>query len=100
MRYSDDLKGKTCMVTGATSGIGLVTAKALAKKGATVIVVGRNHEKSASTVARIQRETGNPSIEFMLADLSIRMRCAVWLRNSKVGTRDWMSWSIMPATFS
>jgi NAD(P)-dependent dehydrogenase (short-subunit alcohol dehydrogenase family) len=66
------MKGKTCMVTGATSGIGLVTAQALAQQGATVIVVGRNPGKGVDTVASIRQETGNPEVEFMLADLSVQ----------------------------
>ena len=64
------MKDKICMVTGATSGIGAVTARALAQHGATVIVVGRNAEKSMATVNHIQQQTGNPAVEFMLADLS------------------------------
>lgn len=58
------------MVTGATSGIGEVTARELAQMGATVIVVGRDAAKSAATVNRIQKQTGNLAVEFMLADLS------------------------------
>ena len=38
------MQGKICMVTGATSGIGLVTAWVLAQQGATVVLVGRNPE--------------------------------------------------------
>ncbi len=64
------MEGKVCMVTGATSGIGRVTARALAERGATVIVVGRNPAKSAATVAHIRQQTGNPAVESMLADLS------------------------------
>ena len=64
------MTGKVCMVTGATSGIGRATARALAHKGATVIVVGRNPDKSAATVNQIKQQTGNPAIEFLLADLS------------------------------
>ncbi len=58
------------MVTGATSGMGEVTAHALAQRGATVIVVGRNPEKSAAIVNQIKQQTGNPAVEFLLADLS------------------------------
>lgn len=64
------MSGKICLVTGATSGIGMTTAQALAQRGATVIVVGRSPEKSMATVDRIKRETGNSAVEFMLADLS------------------------------
>ncbi len=64
------MDGKICLVTGATSGIGKVTARALAERGATVIVVGRNPDKSAATVARLRQQTGNPAVESMLADLS------------------------------
>jgi NAD(P)-dependent dehydrogenase (short-subunit alcohol dehydrogenase family) len=71
MTESDKLMdGKICMVTGATSSIGEVTAGELARLGATVIVVGRNPEKSVVTVNRIKQQTGNPNVEFMLADLS------------------------------
>ncbi len=64
------MSGKICMVTGATSGIGAVTARVLAQQGATVIVVGRNPEKAAATVGHIKQQTGNPVVESMLADLS------------------------------
>jgi NAD(P)-dependent dehydrogenase (short-subunit alcohol dehydrogenase family) len=64
------MNGKICMMTGATSGIGKVTAQALAEQGATVIVVGRNKEKSIATVDHIKEQTDNPSVEFILADLS------------------------------
>jgi NAD(P)-dependent dehydrogenase (short-subunit alcohol dehydrogenase family) len=65
---------KICMVTGATSGIGFVTAQALAREGATVIVVGRNPERGAATVDRIQQETGNSAVELMVADLSMQVQ--------------------------
>lgn len=64
------MAGKICMVTGATSGIGRVTARALAERGARVIVVGRSADKGATAVDDITRRTGNPAVEFMLADLS------------------------------
>ena len=64
------MKGSVCMVTGATSGIGKVTARQLAQQGATVVLVGRSKERSAATVHQIEQQTGNSSVEFMLADLS------------------------------
>lgn len=64
------MSGKICMVTGATAGIGLVTARELARCGATVIVVGRNRDRSGKVAEKIRLETGNPSVEFLCADLS------------------------------
>lgn len=66
------MKGKTCMVTGATSGIGLATAEALARLKATVIVVGRDPERTQTTVDRLRAETANPQIDSLHADLSIQ----------------------------
>jgi NAD(P)-dependent dehydrogenase (short-subunit alcohol dehydrogenase family) len=71
MAHSANLMhGKVCVVTGATSGIGLATAQVLARQGATLIVVARNPERGAATVSRIQQETGNSAVELMVADLS------------------------------
>jgi NAD(P)-dependent dehydrogenase (short-subunit alcohol dehydrogenase family) len=64
------MEGKVCVVTGATSGIGAVTAQALARQGATVVVVGRHAERSAATVRQITQATGNTNVTFLLADLS------------------------------
>ncbi len=64
------MNGKTCLVTGATSGIGLATAKALAQQGATTVIVGRNHDKSRRICKKIKEETEYAEVEFMLSDLS------------------------------
>ncbi|MFQ5596068.1 MAG: SDR family oxidoreductase [Anaerolineae bacterium] len=64
--------GRVCMVTGATGGIGKVTAHALAQQGATVIVVGRSRTKAVATVEQITRQTGNSSVEYLLADQSVQ----------------------------
>ncbi|MBT97732.1 MAG: short-chain dehydrogenase [Dehalococcoidia bacterium] len=62
--------GKTCLVTGATAGIGRVTALELAHMSANVIIVGRNPAKCAVTAIDIREETGNPHVGFLVADLS------------------------------
>lgn len=61
---------KICVVTGATSGIGKETAKALALKGAFVILVGRNEKKCIATVKSIKEHTGSTLIDYICTDLS------------------------------
>jgi 2-deoxy-D-gluconate 3-dehydrogenase len=48
-----DLKGRVAIVTGGNGGIGLGMAKGLAVAGATVVIAGRNQEKSAAAVEQI-----------------------------------------------
>lgn len=88
----ESMKGRVCMVTGATSSIGEVTARELAKMGARVIVVGRNQGKSAATVDMIRRYSGNQDVEFMLADLSSQGKSAGWCISSKGAIRICMCW--------
>jgi NAD(P)-dependent dehydrogenase (short-subunit alcohol dehydrogenase family) len=64
------LAGKTMLVTGATAGIGVSTAIGLAERGATVVIAGRYRPKCEATVAQIKQQTGNPNVEYLLADLS------------------------------
>jgi retinol dehydrogenase 12 len=68
-----DMTGKTCLVTGATSGIGLETAFALVKQGARVIGVGRDPARCADAATRITAVTaGVPGadVRYEVADLS------------------------------
>ena len=62
------MNGKTCLVTGATHGIGLVTARTLAAAGATVLVHGRDAELGAAVAADIARTSGNSAVRFVRAD--------------------------------
>jgi retinol dehydrogenase 12 len=62
------MNGKICLVTGATHGIGLATARALAAAAATVLVHGRDPEVGAAVTAEIARESGNPAVRFVRAD--------------------------------
>ena len=64
------MEGKRCLVTGATSGIGLVCARRLAELGAAVVVAGRDAVRGAAVVEELRRVTANPAIELQCADLS------------------------------
>ena len=64
------MHGRICLVTGATDGIGRMTARALARDGARVILVGRNQAKGAGCVAALRAETGNDAVGFERADLA------------------------------
>ena len=64
------LDGRTCLVTGATSGIGQETARGLAGLGAHVVIVGRDRERAESTRKAIVERSGNPRVDVLLADLS------------------------------
>ena len=66
----NSLMGKVCLVTGATSGIGKVTAAILASRCAEVIVTGRSLDKIEKTVQEIKSETGNGAVHGLLADFS------------------------------
>lgn len=61
---------KICLVTGANSGIGKVTARALAAGGASVIMVSRNRDKGEAARDEIVRKTGNENVDLMIADFS------------------------------
>jgi NAD(P)-dependent dehydrogenase (short-subunit alcohol dehydrogenase family) len=64
------MSGRVCLVTGATSGIGQATARALAGLGATVVVVGRNATRARAVAEEVSRATGNPAVESLVADFS------------------------------
>jgi NAD(P)-dependent dehydrogenase (short-subunit alcohol dehydrogenase family) len=64
------MAGKICLVTGATNGIGRVTALELAHMGANVVIVGRDPARCALTAADLREESGNPDVDFLVADLS------------------------------
>lgn len=66
----NNMEGKVCLVTGATAGIGQAAALLLAQLGATVVGVGRNPDKNEYSTRLIKEKTSNPSIEYLLADLS------------------------------
>ncbi len=70
MASDQQMNGKVVLVTGANSGIGGVTALELAKKGAFVVIVGRNREKTRVTASEIRLKSSSPSVDCLIADLS------------------------------
>jgi NAD(P)-dependent dehydrogenase (short-subunit alcohol dehydrogenase family) len=64
------MAGKVCLVTGGTSGIGRVTATALAQHGADLIITGRHPRRAEEAVSAIRSETGNLAVRYLLADFS------------------------------
>jgi retinol dehydrogenase-12 len=64
------LEGKYILVTGATSGMGKVIARQLAERGATVVLAGRNAEKTRATVQEIQQRVPKSAVRSLVADLS------------------------------
>ena len=64
------MSGRVCVVTGASSGIGRATARALARLGATLALVCRDRGRGEETVATLRAESGNAAVALFLADLS------------------------------
>src|SRR6266513_2092069 len=64
------MQGKICMVTGANSGIGKATALALAKMGATVVMVCRDRARGEEARSEITTKSRNNAVDLLLADLS------------------------------
>ncbi len=69
---TEDLRDRTCLVTGASSGIGLETAAGLAGRGARVVLLCRNRERAEAAQAEIRARTGSDQIEVLLADLAVQ----------------------------
>jgi NAD(P)-dependent dehydrogenase (short-subunit alcohol dehydrogenase family) len=70
------MRNKICLVTGATNGIGKVTARELATMGATVVIVGRSREKAEATAAELRAAAGHDRVHPLIADLSLISGCA------------------------
>jgi retinol dehydrogenase 12 len=67
-----NVRGKVCLLTGATRGIGLAAADALARTGLTLVLVGRDKPRVEETVHAVRSATGNGHVEGLVADLSLR----------------------------
>ncbi len=64
------LKGKDCLVAGASSGLGLAVSRRFAEMGAHTIMLCRNQERGENAVALIEREVPEASVELAICDLA------------------------------
>ena len=64
------MKGKVCVITGATSGIGVVAAERLAAMGARLVLVGRDKARGEAALAQIRRQVPGAELRIHYADLS------------------------------
>jgi retinol dehydrogenase 12 len=65
-----ELTGRTFLITGANTGIGLATARSLAARGGRVHVACRSAEKGHAAVAGIREATGSDQVAFLQLDLA------------------------------
>lgn len=65
------LYGKKVVLTGGTSGIGKAAAFKLAEKNAFLTLIARNRKKAEQVQQQIIEKTGNPNVDFLIADLSL-----------------------------
>ena len=61
---------KVALVTGANTGMGKVIATELARQGASVVMVSRDHHRGEEAMREIASATGNASLDLLIADLS------------------------------
>jgi NAD(P)-dependent dehydrogenase (short-subunit alcohol dehydrogenase family) len=74
-----DLTGKRAVVTGASSGIGVETARALARRGAAVTLAVRNVEAGEATAADIRATSGNSRVDVRALELADRSSVAAFV---------------------
>lgn len=62
--------GRVAVVTGGADGIGLATARRLARLGMRVVIAGNDEDRARDAVRELRAETGNPEVHFLFLDLA------------------------------
>jgi NAD(P)-dependent dehydrogenase (short-subunit alcohol dehydrogenase family) len=83
---TEPISGKTVLITGATSGIGLEASAKLAGMGAELVLVGRDRARGEAAVATVKRRSGSKAVALMLCDFTSLAQTRA-LAADVVGTR-------------
>ena len=67
-----DLSARTCVVTGANSGIGKEVARGLASYGAEVVLACRSLDRGRAALEELEQDTGSQRLHLMQVDLSVQ----------------------------
>jgi NAD(P)-dependent dehydrogenase (short-subunit alcohol dehydrogenase family) len=94
------MQGKICLITGGTNGIGKSTAQELARMGATVVIVGRDAQKTFKVVEEMRTASGNKNVDSLLADLSSQQDIRRLAAEFRANMHIFMSCSTTPAEHS
>lgn len=82
-RKDQDLSGKTCVVTGANTGIGKEIARNLARMGASVVLACRSEERGGKALEELVSDSGNENLALLQIDLSSQASIRSFSRQMK-----------------
>jgi NAD(P)-dependent dehydrogenase (short-subunit alcohol dehydrogenase family) len=86
LKAEGSLEGKVVLITGATGGLGLETAKSLRVTGAKIFVTARSEEKGRAAVEALSSDGKDAPVEFIVLDLaslkSVRSAAAEFVKKS------------------
>ena len=80
-----DVRGKTILVTGATSGIGLEASVELARRGARVVMVGRDAARTEAARATVAERSGSREVTHLLCDFASQVAIRDLARTFRAG---------------